>query len=109
MKDVLPEQVAAPGWHWLQLPMTLKGTRASKTFPCAPPHECLEAELDHLRSVGENVDDIASGTDWATSVYNHEHYNVPDDQRPVFPVAVYLDGIKYTRSVGPGRSDSLTA
>eukprot|EP00959_Pyramimonas_sp_CCMP1952_P026313 552410-Pyramimonas_sp.AAC.1 len=52
---------------------------------------------------------MPQNTEWSDTFYNHAFYNIPDDPRPVFPVAIYLDGIKYTRSIGPGRADSLVA
>eukprot|EP00959_Pyramimonas_sp_CCMP1952_P291210 6091276-Pyramimonas_sp.AAC.1 len=52
---------------------------------------------------------MALDTDWSEAFLGHDHYDMPGDTRPVFPVALYFDGIKYTRSIGPGRADSVFA
>eukprot|EP00959_Pyramimonas_sp_CCMP1952_P076700 1602817-Pyramimonas_sp.AAC.1 len=45
--------------------------------------------------------------DWSETFRRHRHRIKPGDDRKVYPVALYLDGIKFTRSIGPGRADSV--
>jgi hypothetical protein len=67
----------------------------------------MEAEIDQSPEiVSAGVDDH---NDWAASFSEHPHLYREGDDRRVYPLALYLDGIKFTRSIGPGRADSLIA
>ncbi|CAK0815537.1 unnamed protein product [Prorocentrum cordatum] len=84
LRKHLPLQESAPEMNALQLPMTIRNRRTIKPTLVSPLHEALEAELALLDTRVK-----------------------PGDERRVFPIAIYIDGIKFTRSIGPGRADSL--
>ncbi len=95
----------APELNFVEIPVVWKGVRTVKRIPIAPLHEVLQAELDELGL----VDSIIEDNDWADSFLRHPHKEIPGDTRPVHPIALYVDGIKFTRAIGPSRSDSLVA
>ncbi len=103
LKRVLPQQASAPELDLVEVPVNVRGNRTTKLVPVAPIHECLEAEL---REVAIETLETSTDVDWAESFERHPHRH-REDNRPVHPVALYLDGIKFTRSIGPGRADSL--
>ena len=103
LKKVLPQQVSAPELDLVEIPVNIRGRRTTKLVPVAPIHECMEAESRETSDMNvEKSDD----NDWCDSFEGHPHRHRADG-KPVHPIALYLDGIKYTRSIGPGRADSL--
>ena len=109
LRSVLPEQTHAPELHYLDVPVTSRNHRTTKSIPVSPPHECLDAELERLRAEGTMIEGMLVESEWSDVYENHPHRHRPSDPRPVVPIAIYLDGIKYTRSIGPGHADSLMA
>eukprot|EP00959_Pyramimonas_sp_CCMP1952_P226451 4734700-Pyramimonas_sp.AAC.1 len=73
--------------HFVDLPVRRRGYRVSKQVPLAPPHECLEAEVGMLRSKGVQIDEMSQATEWGEAFNKHALRHLPDDDRPVFPVA----------------------
>eukprot|EP00959_Pyramimonas_sp_CCMP1952_P438681 9184070-Pyramimonas_sp.AAC.1 len=105
LKKHLPLQSTAPELNALQLPMNIRNRRVSKKVVCTPLHEALEAELDRLEDRGGHVEPPPQN-EWSTTFRRHPRRVVAGDDRKVYPVALYLDGIKFTRSIGPGKADS---
>ena len=74
-----------------------------------PAHELLSAEYDRIATSGQAVTPPPEG-DWVDTFRQHPHREGDEgDRRPCFPVAMYVDGIKYTRAIGPGKADSVVA
>eukprot|EP00959_Pyramimonas_sp_CCMP1952_P142611 2985841-Pyramimonas_sp.AAC.1 len=62
----------------------------------------------NIATSGDNLATLEP-SDWTPSFESHPLREREGDPRPCYPVALYLDGVKFTRSIGPGRSDSLVA
>lgn len=92
----------------VEAPAKIKGLRTTKKILAAAPHEVLEAESRNMLAAGKSVEDMISESDWADSYLKHPHKDRPNDTRAAVPLALYMDGVKYTRSIGP-RQDSLIA
>lgn len=105
LRSVLPQQVSAPELNLVEVPVMLRGKRTTKLVPVAPIHEVMEAEVNTYPD--KMNDDVEWSSDWAASYFDHPHRVKHNDPREVYPLAVYVDGIKFTRSIGPGRADSL--
>eukprot|EP00959_Pyramimonas_sp_CCMP1952_P117644 2459335-Pyramimonas_sp.AAC.1 len=58
-----------------------------------------EAELEPFG----DVDDPA----WSSTFEEHPHRRVEGDRRDVIPIAPYVDGIRFTRTVLVGHQDSV--
>ena len=106
LKKKLPLQQTAPELNALQLPMHIRNRRVSKTTLVTPLHEALEAELDRLDDANCPVEPPPEN-EWSDTFKRHRHRIKAGDARKVYPVALYLDGIKFTRSIGPGKGDSV--
>lgn len=69
----------------------------------SPPHECFEAED---KPSGE----MDSALEWASAYEKHPAVIAARGEMPkreVVPVALYLDGVRFTRPVSPGKVDSF--
>eukprot|EP00959_Pyramimonas_sp_CCMP1952_P338687 7092581-Pyramimonas_sp.AAC.1 len=77
--------------------------RQPRVTLCAPPHEVMAAEFE--KGIDLSVNEAR--TDWADSFERHPFRHIPGDSRPVYPCALYVDGIKYTRASLAGKQDSL--
>ena len=106
LKTHLPTAASAPELHEIKLPVSLKGLRNTKVSLMAPPHEVLNAEMENMYEHG-TAPDAPSPGEWVDTFEGHPHYHREGDGRCVFPVALYVDGVKFTRSIGPGRADSV--
>ena len=76
----------------------------------AAVHESLNAEMQDLISSGEVGDNYGEGdnaTEWHDAFNQHPHRHVEGDTRPVVPIAVYCDGVRYTRAIGIGKYDTI--
>ena len=89
-------------WH------SKKGGRINKTMPMTPVHEALDAEL---RDQNLSLLDVASSSsfgEWEAAYASHPGTLAAKAEGTVaLPAALYLDGVRYTRTVGPGRQDSV--
>lgn len=93
----------------LEIPGHVKGLRGPMNVLMAQPHRVLEEEMLSLRSVGGDIEEKIKNTEWADSYFSHPKYiGEKSDRRAVVPLALYMDGVKYTRAIGP-RQDSLLA
>ena len=95
-------QESAPELNMVEVPVMYKQSRTTKLLPVAPLHEVLEAEVAALGNLAAPSD----CSDWSNTFRDHPHRVRAGDARETFPVAIYLDGIKYNRAIGP-RADSL--
>ena len=88
--------------------------RAVKALAFAPPHERLLGEVTAAASSAEAplVPELQPGGS-GTGEWNRTFQSRPavararEDQVPIHPVAMYMDGVRYTRSVTPGRMNSV--
>eukprot|EP00959_Pyramimonas_sp_CCMP1952_P286445 5989703-Pyramimonas_sp.AAC.1 len=78
----------------LEVPQHRYGRRVRRQIACAPVHELLakEAELHPPEATDMEVND------WSSGFETHPWRHIPGDDRPVWPIALYLDGIRYTRA-----------
>ena len=74
------------------------GVVQEKTIVMAPVHECLESELDFAKNAGAHIPDTLQDTDWQRNFTEHALRHIPDDDRPVYPIALYADGVRDTRA-----------
>ena len=98
----LPKQESAPELTMVEIPVSVKGKRDTKVIPVAPIHEILDAEAN----VCQDFQDTSGEDDWSATFRDHPFREKLGDSRDVHPIALYLDGIKYNRAIGP-RADSL--
>ena len=71
-------------------------------------HERLAAEVLKERLTMDQVDRAAGVDEWGPKFREHLAKQDPDPlRRPCFPVALYLDSVRYTKSIAPGHMDSL--
>ena len=89
----------------IQVPVWLKGSRASKTIPVAAAYDVLESEVLARPGAYESL----RRTTWPRVCDQHVHRHIPGDTRACFPVSVYADGVQCTKQHGAGKSDSLIA
>ena len=73
----------------------------------APIHECLEDELEADRKTVGRIPDVLEQTEWQYNFTHHPLRHAQDDARPVYPIALYADGVRYTRAGQLGKIDSL--
>ena len=91
----------------LDVPAYVKGARTTKTILVAAPHVVLEAEANVISAVDSDaVKKKLEGTEWTDAYLEHPLREKAGDDRLVVPCALYLDGIKFTRAIGP-RQDTL--
>jgi hypothetical protein len=89
------------------VPAKVKGSRGVRNILMAAPHIVLQKEADKFPDAGAgSVEERVRETEWADSYFDHPLTEKPGDTRTPIPCALYLDGIKFTRSIGP-RQDSL--
>jgi hypothetical protein len=75
----------------------------------AAPHVVLEREAQSLSEENQgSIEEKLRETEWTEAYLEHEHRLKDGDPRLAIPLALYLDGVKFTRSIGP-RQDSLIA
>ena len=67
-----------------------------ESMPFAPPHECLAIEFAN----NPQLHDVLKNTTWPESFDTHPMRIVPGDPRPCFPVSLYIDGVRFTKSIG---------
>eukprot|EP00959_Pyramimonas_sp_CCMP1952_P359063 7518325-Pyramimonas_sp.AAC.1 len=70
----------------------------------APPHELLAAEIG---ADSGDIEKNAEENTWARNFEEHPLRIIENDDRPVYPVALYCDGVRYTKTIGAGRQDTL--
>ena len=49
----------------------------------------------------------AADEEWAKAYEVHPAVTEAKNGEPIHPVALYLDGVRYTKAIGHGRADSL--
>jgi hypothetical protein len=98
-------QESAPQLNMVEVPLKIKGKRELRSIPVTPIHECLEAEAASDCFLG-NMSELS---DWSMCFKKHKTQTIDGDNRQVWPVAIYTDGIKFNRAIGPGRQESLIA
>eukprot|EP00959_Pyramimonas_sp_CCMP1952_P475424 9504172-Pyramimonas_sp.AAC.1 len=107
LDTVLPQCESAPELHVLKVPSWRKNQRSSKAILVAPPHELLNAELEAVKE-SSGIEVKPPDPEWTEDWARHPHRVRPGDNRDVFPISLYLDGIKFNRALGP-RADTLVA
>ena len=71
----------------------------------APIHECLDAEMEQYTDTC--IRDFTESAAWHNTFEEHPFRHLADDPRPVYPLALYCDGVRYTRATQMGKNDSL--
>ncbi len=104
LKRRLPSQAAAKELNVISMPAFVANRRTKKAVPVSPAFDVLNGEYDKLIA-GGTVLEPPTESDWAPMFRQHPYLVIPGDSRPVFPVAVYVDGIRYTRPTGISSSD----
>ena len=97
--------------YTIKVPGHIKGSREQMNLLIAAPHVVLEEEMQRLSATGEvDIKHKIESLEWADSYESHPKFCRKDgsdqDRRLVVPCALYMDGVKYTRSVGP-KQDSM--
>lgn len=108
LKSVLPVQVGPDDLHSIDMPAYVNGRRQLKKLHCVPLYDVLEKEIDLAEESGEVVQ-VPESSDWSDTFNSHKLRHLPGDPRTCYPLGLYADKIKYTRSIGPGKSDSVLA
>ena len=67
-------------------------------------HECLANEYE---AGAQPMTDAFNDQDWHATFDGHPHRHKPHDGRQCFPLGLYIDGVRYTKSIGAGKYDSL--
>ena len=74
-------------------------------------HESLNNEIEALMlDNGGGIGDpheMGGGGEWMSSFEQHPLRHMQDDTRPVIPIAIYMDGVRYTRATSIGKHDTL--
>eukprot|EP00959_Pyramimonas_sp_CCMP1952_P080050 1673537-Pyramimonas_sp.AAC.1 len=81
------------------------GKRVLRPLLIAPVHELLDREA----AAQKNASIELKASDWTDSFHDHPKRLVENDDRDVFPCALYLDGARYTRATLIGEQDSTIA
>ena len=69
-------------------------------------HECLSAEVALLDDPTQGVEAAAEMAEWGPT-FRRRLQGLGQDARPCFPVALYMDGARFTKSIMPGHMDLL--
>eukprot|EP00969_Alexandrium_andersonii_P011182 485865-Alexandrium_andersonii.AAC.1 len=73
-----------------------------------PPHEALAAEVGDSVPTPEAVERAAATADWGPAWRANPHAAAARAEgATAVPCALYLDGVRFTRSIGTGRQDSF--
>lgn len=88
----------------ITIPLHVKNLgRMAKPVLLAAPHIALAAEATH-----HNAGATDRREEWAPVFQRHPAVlQAREDNVPIHPVALYLDGVRYTRSITPGRMQSF--
>ena len=77
----------------------------------AAVHESLNNEIEALMlDNGGGIGDpheMGGGGEWMSSFEQHPLRHMQDDTRPVIPIVIYMDGVRYTRATTIGKHDTL--
>ena len=77
----------------------------------AAVHESLNNEIEALMlDNGGGIGDpheMGDGGEWMSSFEQHPLRHMQDDTRPVIPIGIYMDGVRYTRATSIGKHDTL--
>ncbi len=106
LKNKLPSQLYARELHVIDMPALMANRRTTKRVACSPVFDVMNQEHVTLTREGHDLC-TPTETEWTPNFFSHPMYDIPGDARPVFPFAIYLDAIKFTRSVGVARADSV--
>ena len=106
---VLPGSTTAPELCIVEVPLrSRKAGRGKRRTLFAPVHECLAAEVVQHGLSAKDVDDRADMAEWGPAFRIHRASQPRlEDGRPCFPVALYMDSVRFTKSIMPGHMDSL--
>ena len=82
--------------------------RAIRMIPFAPVHEALAQEAERVGLTNEQVHAAVGTAEWGPSFLRHPaRRDAQASGKPCFPVALYLDSVRFTRSIMPGHQDAL--
>ena len=88
-------------------PQFIKGERDVAPLLLVPPHEAFAAEYLQDGDLRDRLNDGLQGDpEWADA-YNRHPAVAAAGGCPVHPVALYVDGVRYTKAIGLGRSDTF--
>eukprot|EP00959_Pyramimonas_sp_CCMP1952_P297209 6217876-Pyramimonas_sp.AAC.1 len=77
-----------------------RSERVSGSVLLTPPHEAISAEhLADPELAGKLDGGVAGSPEWADAHAQHPAARAAAG-RPMHPVALYIDGVRYTRSIG---------
>ncbi len=98
----LPKAPGAPEFLFVETPVFERHSRVTRRIPVAPVHEVLEAEMN----TGKVPALADCNFEWSKAFQEHPKRFLENDDRPVYPLAVYVDAVKYTRQNSAGKCDS---
>ena len=97
-------QVGEPGqkFYFLDIPGHDRSlaTRCVHRTEVIPPHEALAEEVAKNPGLLQRVQRSEAGTEWSETYKRHPAVTTAPAGEPVLPVALYLDGVPYSKSDG---------
>ena len=87
----------------IYVPMWRRGHRVTLPLMVAPVHELLAKEAENDQHAVHGVVDA----ECADTFHEHPLRRIDGDGRPVAPIALYLDGVRYTRTTLTGKQDTI--
>ncbi len=102
LRRKLPRALPSAELNMVSAPVFDKTHRRVRQIPVSPVHEILDADLD------DSMDSVPSRehSEWAPSFWDHEEHTVLGDDRPCWPIALYCDGIQYSKQTSVGKAES---
>ena len=109
LDKVLPQTPSVP-YYLLTVPICRRGGggRTTRTIPVVEVHEALTSELEKNPPTQEAVKKARSEQEWHRSYATHPlKTDEPCDGFEQWPVALYVDGVRFTRQTAVGKMDSF--
>ena len=93
--------------HYIDVPVqSFQRARSVKRIPFRAPHECLAAEA----ASSSLLEAAPEKDDWMPAFEQHPIViDALANGKTILPSCLYLDGIRFTRAISVGRSDSILA
>ena len=111
LDSVMPLAPGPPDYYHLDAPTYKRRQtgRTSRKIPFVPFYESLAREWGATPFTQAQVLEGATDKEWGSTCNSSPVVQSAAEGEAVLPIALYLDNVRFTRALGPGRQDSLLA
>ena len=111
LDKLLPARPVEGAYYRLSVPQSTRQglNRVSREIPVVIPYEALTREFEVTPALREGIDERTRDRDWEKAYNEHPSVKRAIERRSALPepLALYLDGIRFTRQTSAGRVDTM--